>query len=79
MGQQEAAEPYRRCLAAGHCPVGVGEGDRHRLVVSAQATEILSGGAGRVAHASSSVLSQGTHARDEDPISHSLRRSSFLG
>ena len=79
MGQHEAADPHRPCLTAGHWPVGVGAGDRHRLVGRAQATAIGSGGAGRVAHASSSGLSQGTHARDDDPISHAFRRPSCLG
>ena len=51
MGQQEATDPEGHRLVVGYGPVGVGEGDRRLLVLLAQATERLSGRAGRVAHA----------------------------
>ena len=63
----------------GYGPVGVGEGGRRLLVLRAQATESLSGRAGRVAHALSSALSQGTHTGDAGHRSRSLRRPSFIG
>ena len=61
MWEQEAADRYGQRLAVGYGPVGVGEGGRRRLGLRAPATESRSGSAGRVVHALSSALCQGTH------------------
>ena len=59
--------------------MGVGEGGRPRLVGRVQARESLSGGAGRVAHALSSAISQWTQAREKGHSALAFRRPSFLG
>ena len=41
MGKQEAPDPYRQRLAAGHGPVGLDESGRYRLGWRAQATASL--------------------------------------
>jgi hypothetical protein len=49
-GETRGSAPHRGCLAVEHWSVRVGEDDRPRRIVRAQAIEVPSGGADRVEH-----------------------------